>query len=86
MSKDKVFLSAIFIFVYDFQHLGSQVTLSLTSSSKNLLRVIEKDIILWRVPLNYKVNLRMTAIESIQFLSNSKYVDIFDYIEDTVRI
>ena len=46
MLKDKVFLSTIFIFVYDFQYLGSPVTLSETRSSRNLLRVIEKDIIL----------------------------------------
>ena len=57
-----------------------------TRSSKNLLRVIEKDIILSRVALNYKFILRMTSIDSMYSSSNSKYVGIFNYIEDTVRI
>ena len=38
------------------------------------------------VPLNYKLILIMTAIESMHSLSNLKYVGIFNYIEDTVRI
>ena len=33
-----------------------------------------------------KLILRMTAIESMYSLSNSKYVGIFDFIEDTVKI
>ena len=83
MSKDKVFLRTIYIFLYDFKYLGSTVTLRHTRSSKNLLRVIEKDIILWTVPLNNKLVLRMTAIESMHSLSNLKYVGIFDYIKNT---
>ena len=52
-----------------------------------MLRGIEKYIILWAVPLNNKLILRMTVSESVfLFLSNLKYVSIFDYIEDTVRI
>ena len=34
---------------------------------KNLLRVIEQDIFLWTVPLNYKLILTMTAMESMYF-------------------
>ena len=45
-----------------------------------------KKIILRIVPLNNKLILRMTAIESMHSSSNLKYVGIFDYIEDTVRI
>ena len=45
-----------------------------------------KKIILRVVPLNNKLILRMTAIESMHSSSNLKYVGIFDYIEDTVRI
>ena len=30
--------------------------------------------------------LKMTAIEPMHSLSNLKYIGIFDYIEDTVRI
>ena len=86
MSKYKLFLNTIFIFVYDFQYLGSTVTLWYIRSNKNLLRVIEKYIILWTVPFNYKIILRMIAIESIHLLSNLKYVGIFDYKEVTVRI
>ena len=87
ISKEKEFLSTVFIFVYDFQYLGSSVSSRRErESSKSLLWVIEKDIILWRVPLSYKVILRMTAIKSMHSLSNLKYVGIFDYIEDAVRI
>ena len=52
-----------------------------------MLRGIEKYIILWAVPLNNKLILRMTVSESVFLvLSDLKYVGIFDYIEDTVRI
>ena len=76
MSK-KVFLSTIFIFLYEFKYLGLTV---------NFLRVIEKVVILWTVPLNYQLILRMIAIESMHSLSNLKYVGIFDYLEGIVRI
>ena len=46
MSKVKVFFSTTFIFVYNFQDLESTVILWYTRSSQNLLRVIEKDLIL----------------------------------------
>ena len=41
--------------MYDFQYLGSTVTLWQIRSSRNLLRVIEKYIILWTVNFNYKL-------------------------------
>ena len=63
--------------MYDFKYLGSAV---------NFLRVIEKVVILWTVPLNYQLILRMIAIESMHSLSNLKYVGIFDYLEGIVRI
>ena len=44
MSKGKVFLNTIFILMYDFQYLGSTVTLWWTRSIKK--KVIEKDMIL----------------------------------------
>ena len=40
MSKDKVFLSTVCIFVYDFEYHGSAGTLWYTRGSKNLLRFI----------------------------------------------
>ena len=34
-------------------------------------------------PFELQKNLRMAAIKSMYFLSNLRYVGIFDYIEDT---
>ena len=45
-----------------------------------------KKIILRAIPLNNKLILRMAAIEPMHSSSNLKYVGIFDYIQDTVRI
>ena len=46
MSKDKVFLNTIYIFMYNFKYLWSIMTLLSTRTSKTLLRATEKDIIL----------------------------------------
>ena len=46
ISKHKVFSGTICIFVFEFQSLGSPVTLWKTKGSKNLLRVTKKCIIL----------------------------------------
>ena len=37
-------------------------------------------------PFELQIDLRMTAIEFIHSLSNLKYVGVFNYIEDIIRI
>ena len=43
-------------------------------------------MILRAVPLNSKLILRMTAVESMHSFSKLKHERIFDYVEDAVRI